>query len=116
MRHIFFIAGVAGAVLASGVAFAGDAPIPKAVRGVWAAGGKCGGTTVTFTARTLQHKGLQTQAAYFSPNDSKRGYGAIHYVEEGNVDNFEYAEDKGLLIYNPEGHGMGKSVIYKRCR
>ncbi|MDZ5454671.1 hypothetical protein [Labrys sp. ZIDIC5] len=116
MRRILFTAVIAGAAVVSSAAVAGNTPIPKAAQGVWAEGGKCGGATVTFTARTLQYKGQQAQAAYFSPGDSPRGYGAIHYVQEGNVDNFEFAKDKGLLIYNPEGYGMGKSVIYKRCR
>jgi hypothetical protein len=100
----------------SSAAFAQDGKIPKAAQGVWAEGGKCHGQTVTFTADTLHYKGQRPNAAYFAPNESPRGYGAIHYVEEGNVDNFEYAADKDEMIYNPEGFGMGKAILYKRCR
>lgn len=96
-------------------AFADDTKIPAAAQGVWAAAGKCSGTTVTFTANTLQYKGQKAQAAFFAPKESRRGYGAIHYKEEGNVDNFEYADDKDAMLYNPEGFGMGKPVLYKRC-
>jgi hypothetical protein len=52
---------------------------------------------------------------YFAAKESRRGYGVIYYREEGNVDNFEYASDKDQIIYNPEGFGMGKSVLYARC-
>jgi hypothetical protein len=84
---------------------------------VWAEGGKCSGSTViTVTANTLQYRGTKPDAVCFAPKESLRGYGATHYVEEGNVDNFEYAADKDQMIYNPEGFGMGKPVLYKRCR
>lgn len=115
MRHIFFAVGLAGLAFAAGAAVARDAKIPTPAQGVWAEGGKCRGETVTFTANTLQYKGAKPEAAYFAPKESPRGYGAIHYVQEGNVDNFEYAADKDQMIYNPEGFGMGKSVVYKRC-
>ncbi|MBO9112066.1 hypothetical protein J5288_25465 [Agrobacterium sp. S2/73] len=116
MPRIFIIAGLLNLVFVSSDAFAEDAKVPKAAQGVWAEGGKCSGLTVTITAGTLQYKGNKPDAVYFAPKESPRGYGAIHYVEEGNVDNFEYAADKDQMIYNPEGFGTGKPVLYKRCR
>ncbi|MCP2137827.1 hypothetical protein J2S28_004951 [Rhizobium sp. SLBN-94] len=116
MPRTFIIAGLFSSVLLTSAAFADEAKIPKAAQGVWAEGGKCSGSTVTITAGTLQYKGAKPDAVYFAPKESPRGYGAIHYVEEGNVDNFEYAADKDQMIYNPEGFGMGKPVLYKRCR
>jgi hypothetical protein len=97
-------------------ALADDGKVPKAAWGVWAEGGKCHGRTVSLTADTLQYRGAKPAAVVFTPKESPRGYGVIHYVEEGNVDNFEYADDRDQLIYNPEGFGMGKSALYKRCR
>lgn len=114
MRHIL-IAGLLGLTAISGPAFAADGAIPKAAQGVWAEGGKCHGETVTFTANTLAYKGQKAQKAYFEPKESPSGNGAIHYVEEGNVDNFEYVAGKDEMLYNPEGFGMGEAVLYKRC-
>lgn len=116
MRRVFVIAGLLGSAVLSGGAFAEDEGIPRAAQGIWAEAGKCQGRTVSFTADTLQYKGEEPQAAYFAPGESPSGNGAIHYKEEGNVDNFEYAAGKDQMIYNPEGFGMGKPVLYKRCR
>jgi len=116
MQRIFITAGLLSLAFVSNAAFAAEAKIPKAAHGVWAEGGKCSGLTVTITASTLQYKGNKPDAVYFAPKESPSGYGAIHYVEEGVVDNFEYAADKDQMIYNPEGFGMGKPVLYKRCR
>lgn len=116
MQRTFITAGLLGLAFVSSTAFAEDAKIPQTAQGVWAEGGNCHGPTVTITADTLRYKGGKPEAVYFAPKESPRGYGAIHYVQQGNVDNFEYADDKDQMIYNPEGFGMGKSVLYKRCR
>jgi hypothetical protein len=119
VQRSFITAGLLGLAFVSSAAFAEDDKVPHAAQGVWAEGGKCHGSTVTFTASTLQYKGEKPEAVYFTPKESPRGYGAIHYVQEGSVDNFEYASDKDQMIYNPEGFGMSKSVksvLYTRCR
>ncbi len=116
MRPTLAAIGLLGLTFATSAAFAQDETIPKAAQGVWAKGGKCHGQTVTITADTLQYKGEKPEAVFFAPKESPRGYGAIHNKEEGFVDNFEYADNKDQLIYNPEGFGMGKPVLYKRCR
>jgi len=115
MRSIFLAVGLLSLAFTSTVAFAKEAEVPKAAQGVWAKGGQCQGETVTLTADTLKYKGAQPQSVYFVPKESPSSHGAIHYKEEGSVDNFEYAADKDHLIYNPEGFGMGKSVLYTRC-
>lgn len=115
MRLTPLVASLAIVLSWSASASADDTKVPAAAQGVWAAAGKCSGTTVTFTAKTLQYKGQKAQAVFFAPKESPRGYGAIHYKQEGNVDNFEYADDKDQMLYNPEGFGMGKPVLYKRC-
>ncbi len=117
MRFIIIAAGLLGLafISISGTAFAADETVPKAAQGVWAKGGKCRGETVTVTASTLRYKGGKPKAVYFAPKEARSGYGVIHDKEEGVVDNFEYADDKDRLIYNPEGFGMGKPVLYKRC-
>ncbi len=117
MRSLVVAGGLLGLALASSAALADEAKVPKSAQGVWAAGGKCHGETMTIAAATLQYKGQKPEAVFFAPKESPRGYGAIHASEEGSVDNFEYADDKDLLLYNPEGYGMGKPpVVYKRCR
>ena len=112
MRLKLFVASLIVVCSGSVPAFADDTKVPTAAQGVWAEAGKCSGTTVTVTANTLQYKGQKSQAVFFAAKESPRGYGAIHYTEEGNVDNFEYANDKDLMLYNPQGFGMGKPVLY----
>jgi hypothetical protein len=115
MRRL--IAGFLGVifVFTGAMADADEGKVPNAARGTWGKGGGCRGETLTITVDTLQYKGRKPNAVYFTPKESPRGYGAIHYVKEGNVDNFEYADDKGQLLYNPEGFGIGAPVLYKRC-
>lgn len=115
MRLTLLAASLAIASSLVAPASAAETKVPAGAQGTWAEAGRCGGSTVTFTAKTLQYKGQQAQAVFFAPKESPRGYGAIHYRQEGNVDNFEYADDKDQMLYNPEGFGMGKSVLYKRC-
>lgn len=114
MRKLF-IAGLLGVTVLPGASLAENDAIPKAIQGVWAEGGKCHGETVTFTAHSLQYKGQKAAKASFWPDDSPSGNGAVHYAEEGYVDNFEYVAGKDELLYNPEGYGMGTPVLYKRC-
>ena len=114
MRH-FLICGLLGLTALAGPALAQDEAIPKAAQGVWAAGGKCHGETVTFTANTLQYKGRKAEKARFWVNDSPSGNGAIHYAQEGYSDNFEYVSSEDEMLYHPAGYGMGEEILYKRC-
>lgn len=76
MQRSFITAGLLGLAFVSSAAFAEDDKVPHAAQGVWAEGGKCHGSTVTFTASTLQYKGEKPEAVYFTPKESPRGYGA----------------------------------------
>ncbi|MDI6029394.1 hypothetical protein QBK99_24880 [Corticibacterium sp. UT-5YL-CI-8] len=115
MRPTCLALGLLSLAFGTSTAFAQDTTVPKAAQGVWAEGGKCHGETVSITSDTLQYKGAKPEAVYFTPKDSPSGYGVIYNRQEGVVDNFEYADDKDHLIYNPEGFGMGAPVLYKRC-
>jgi hypothetical protein len=91
--------------------------IPADIQGKWAAEAACEGSdTVTLTATTVAIGGDEPQAAEYYADDSPAGNGAVHFAEEGDVSNWEYATDQDVLLYNEEGYGMGVDpVVYERC-
>lgn len=114
MRRFCILA--AAAALSITPAFADD--VPTSLNGHWAVDGQCDSkdNSIHIEAGKLA---MGTAAAaditYFT-DDSPSGNGAIHWAEEGSVDNFEYAPDQDELLYNGEGYGMGvAAIVYKRC-
>ena len=91
--------------------------IPEGIQGKWAAEAACeGGDTITLTATTIAIGSDEPQAAEYYADDSPAGNGAVHFAEEGDVSNWEYAADQDVLLYNEEGYGMGVDpVVYERC-
>src|SRR5690606_31402993 len=83
--------------------------VPAELVGQWAVDGACGDVenSITVTADTLAFGSTDPAAVTFSPDDSPSGNGAIHWAEEGSVDNFEHAVDQDVLLYNGQGYGMG---------
>jgi hypothetical protein len=93
--------------------------IPAELVGHWAENGACDDVekSVTITADTLAFGSTAPGGIIFSPDESPSGNGAIHWAEEGNVDNFEYDPTNDQLLYNAEGWGMGIAPVpYKRCK
>lgn len=93
--------------------------VPAELHGHWAINGACEKTddSIHIEGNTLSLGTAEAADVEFFPDDSPAGNGAIHWSEEGNVDNFEYAPDKDELLYNGEGYGMGVApVVYKRCK
>ncbi len=52
----------------------------------------------------------------YVPNDDGAGHGAIHWAQEGNVDNFVYAAGKDAIVHNVQGYHMPGAVLYQRCK
>jgi hypothetical protein len=94
--------------------------VPANLNGHWAIDGACDNAdnSVHIEGNMLALGTGEPLAIVFYPDDSPSGNGAIHWEEEGSVDNFEYVPDSDELIYNPEGYGMGdaKPSLYKRCK
>lgn len=117
MRAKRFAVAAVAAILTITPALADD--IPPELHGMWGANGACDSqmTTIMFDATTLRYQDADGPAdALYSPDDSPRGNGAIHFAEEGNVSNWDYDAGSDVLLYNEQGYGMGvPPVVYSRC-
>lgn len=93
--------------------------VPAELVGHWAVNGACDDVekSITIAAGTLAMGSTAPDAITFFPDDSPAGNGAIHWAEEGVVDNFEYDPAKDSLYHNSEGYGMGVAPeVYTRCK
>ncbi len=92
--------------------------IPQDIQGKWAAGAACDGDdAITLTATTIAIGSDEPQGAEYFEDDSPAGNGAVHFAEEGDVSNWEYDAEKGVLLFNEEGYGMGgEPTVYERCQ
>lgn len=92
--------------------------VPADLNGHWAIDNKCDSPENALhigDGMATLGTGDAMAITYFA-DDSPAGNGAIHWAEEGNVDNFEYAKDRDELLYNSEGYGMGIApTVYSRC-
>jgi hypothetical protein len=104
------------ALLAPLLLAAAPATVPTAFRGTWARNGNC--TTpaerLTITATTAALGQDPAQPVIFDRGDGPHGESALHWAQEGNVDNF-VAGAANTLVHNPEGYGMGQPETFKRC-
>lgn len=110
---------IAAAVLALGIAPAMADDVPAELVGHWALDGACDDVekSITVAADTLAMGSTAADEITFYPDDSPAGNGAIHWAEEGVVDNFEYDPTADTLSHNPEGYGMGVAPeVYTRCK
>lgn len=114
--RITIVVPILAFALAANPALADD--VPANLNGHWALNGACGTATdaVHIKGNTLAFGSDAGQAVQFFPNDSPRGNGAIHWSEEGVVDNFEFDAEKDVLLHNSQGYGMGAAPeVYQRC-
>lgn len=92
--------------------------VPAELVGHWAVDGACdkADSSIHVETGTLAMGAGEPAAITFAADDSPSGNGAIHWAEEGNVDNFEFDKANDVLLYNAQGYGMGvAAVTYKRC-
>ncbi|MDB5531426.1 MAG: hypothetical protein JWR51_4529 [Devosia sp.] len=93
--------------------------VPADILGHWALDGQCdkADKSIHIDATTLAFGAQKGDAVEFMTDDSPAGNGAIHWSEEGVVDNFEFDTASGTLLHNTEGYGMGLAPeVYKRCK
>lgn len=116
MRSKTTLATTAAALLVALPAWADK--VPDNLVGHWAIGGACENArkSIHVSATTLGFGKTKGDAVEFMSNDSPAGNGAIHWSEEGVVDNFEYDAGKDELLHNTEGYGIGNAPeVYRRC-
>ena len=92
--------------------------VPANLIGHWALDGACdvADKSIHVEEGTLAFGDQKGEAIEFFTNDSPTGNGAIHWSEEGVVDNFEFDATQDVLLHNTEGYGMGgRPDVYKRC-
>lgn len=107
---------IAAAVCAVTPAWADE--VPADLIGHWAIEGACDSAdaSIHIDATTLAFGAQPGEAVEFMSNDSPAGNGAIHWSEEGVVDNFEFDTASDTLLHNTEGYGMGVAPeVYQRC-
>lgn len=93
--------------------------VPTDIVGHWALDGACdkADASIHIEPTTLAFGAAKGEAVEFMTNDSPAGNGAIHWSEEGVVDNFEFDTASDTLLHNTEGYGMGRTPeVYKRCK
>jgi hypothetical protein len=98
-------------------AYAAEDDVPEAIQGKWVSEGEtCDavGEPLVVSATTLVYADGTIDDVFFSPEDGADG--AIHFREEGVVINYEYIEDRDLLVFHPEGFGMGSAIPMLRCQ
>jgi hypothetical protein len=84
--------------------------------GTWSTGSCTDASKLLVITATTAKMGTEPAAAIvYYPDDAGAGNGAIHWKEEGSVDNFVYVAEVKKLVHNTQGYGMPGKVAYVRC-
>ena len=97
-------------------AYAASDDVPEAIQGKWVSEGEAcdaSGAPLVISATTLVYADGRIDDVFFSPEDGVDG--AIHFRTEGEVSNYEYVAEEDVLVYHPEGFGMGSAFPMLRC-
>lgn len=104
------------ALLLATPAYAASDDVPESIQGKWVGeGAACDtlGAPMVISATTLVYANGMIDDVFFSPEDGSDG--TIHFREEGEVSNYEYVAEEDVLVYHPEGFGMGSALPMFRC-
>jgi hypothetical protein len=90
--------------------------VPSAMIGTWSSG-RCSdpSSLLVITATTAKLGKNPAEPVVYYPNDDGSGHGAIHWKQEGNVDNFVYLAATKKIVHNTQGYHMPGAVLYARC-
>jgi hypothetical protein len=93
------------------------APVPAAMLGTWSdASCSAGAASRLVIGPKVAKLGTgRPMPIVFYPDDTGKGRGAIHWREEGNVDNFVYDAASKRIVHNLQGYHMPGQVVYARC-
>ncbi len=97
-------------------AYAASDDIPESIQGKWVGGDEtceAVGVPMVISATTLVYANGMIDDVFFSPEDGSDG--TIHFRAEGEVSNYEYVAARDMLVYHPEGFGMGSARPMVRC-
>ena len=97
-------------------AYAASDDVPEAIQGKWVGEGEaCDalGAPLVISATTLIYADGRIDDVFFSPDDGADG--TIHFRTEGEVSNYEYVAEEDVLVFHPEGFGMGSALPMFRC-
>jgi hypothetical protein len=93
------------------------AAVPAAMLGTWSDASCSAGAASRLVIGPKVAKlgtGRPMPIVYY-PDDAGAGRGAIHWREEGNVDNFVYDAASKRIVHNLQGYHMPGQVLYRRC-
>ena len=95
---------------------AGAAAVPSNMIGAWSSG-RCSdqSSRLVITATTAKLGKSPARKIVYYPNDDGAGHGAVHWQQEGNVDNFIYVSATKKIVHNVQGYHMPGAVLYARC-
>jgi hypothetical protein len=103
-------------VLLSVLLAAGSPAVPSDMLGTWSTGSCTDSSKLLVITATTAKMGTEPAAAIvYVPDDAGPGNGAIHWKEEGSVDNFVYVPEVKKLVHNTQGYGMPGKVAYVHC-
>lgn len=94
------------------IAHAAQDDVPERLQGKWVDGGEtcdASGEPIVISATSVIYPDGRFADVYFASNDK-----AIRMREEGS--NAEYVAVEDLLVFHPEGSGMGSAFPMARCR
>jgi hypothetical protein len=117
VRSMILSAGASIPALTALLAPAAAMPVPQEIQGVWAPDGRCAVAAARFTV-TATEAGLGTappHAVVYIAHDGPGGAAALHWAEEGNVDNFVYDRQHDTLVHNLQGYGVPAAETLHRC-
>lgn len=117
MFKYYFVIGVTVMMFHS-TAMAEEATIPAEFLGVWAKEGEC---TNAAQKITIAQNGIKMGKSAFLPivyvpDDDGQGNGALHWAEEGVVDNFVYYKEGDYIRHNTQGYNMLGAEYLKQCK
>jgi hypothetical protein len=106
-------ANVTAALLVAALA---GSPVPKPMLGTWSSGACATKSAQLVIGPKVARLGTgNPMPIVYYANDDGAGNGAIHWREEGNVDNFVYVAAGTRIVHNTQGYHMPGQVVYKRC-
>jgi hypothetical protein len=94
----------------------GPAPVPPAMLGTWThASCSTQSALLAIGPKVAQLGTGRPMPIVYIANDDGAGNGAIHWRQEGNVDNFVYVAESKRIVHNTQGYHMPGQVVYTRC-
>jgi hypothetical protein len=94
----------------------GPAPVPPAMLGTWThASCSTKSALLAIGPKVAQLGTGRPMPIVYIANDDGAGNGAIHWRQEGNVDNFVYVAESKRIVHNTQGYHMPGQVVYTRC-